>query len=104
MSKEPHKDPFENLPKPRLFEQVQTETVLDHYGPNDRGFVSAKPTTTVVVEYIAPAPEKIEKAKAAIAAAKSKRGPKKGSGGRPKKAGPVAKRTEQHRRKKKGDE
>lgn len=79
MAKEPHKDPFENLPKPRLFALIASD-------PGEVGAVRM--------------PEKIEKAKAAIAAVKSKRGPKKGTGGRPKKDGAVAKRTEQHRRKK----
>jgi len=43
---------------------------------------------------------KVEKAKTVLAKAKIKRGPKKGTGGRPPKDGPVAKRTQQWRKKK----
>jgi hypothetical protein len=78
MAKEPHTDPFPNLRPPRLFAAAS-----DSAPPRD-------PAPAV--------PEKIEQAKAALA--KPKRGPKKGTGGRPPKSGSVSKRTEQWRKKK----
>ncbi len=95
MAKEPYKDPFENLPR-----RVCGFVILEpHAGkkttceaqphPDDSDMAAPEPTAP-----------KIARAKAALATAKAKRGPKKGAGGRPPKDGPISKRAEQWRKKK----
>ncbi len=83
MTKEPWKDPRPMLPRRQLF----VPYVDDHQ-------------SSAVARH--PDHERIKQAKSALDMAKAKRGngPKKGSGGRPPKAGAVSKRTQFRRHKK----
>ena len=59
-----------SLPPRQLY--APTETALDHHGPHDCGFVGSEPTVAIVAHPVAAPPEKIEKAKAALARVRNK--------------------------------
>lgn len=110
MAREPYKDPFEGLPRPRLFGAANAGVAqLGERFPCKQDVAGSIPAAGSILDEFAPlygaefntrvmsaTPAEIgalRNAIASIPATKGKRGPKKGFGGRPIKTGAVSKRT-----------